>query len=457
MSKQVKKAILVEGEVQSTLIRLTIPMVFGILAIVGFGLVDSYFISLLGTNELAAVGFTFPVGMVLTNVAIGLGVGVASVLSRIIGGGDSQRAQRIATDSIFLAVILVSIISVLGILTIDPLFTLLGAVPEVLSVIKEYMVIYYLAVPFLVVPIVGNSAIRATGDTVTPAKIMVLAAFGNAVLDPLLIFGLFGFPELGIRGAAYATLFGWMFSTVWAMWILRRREHLLTFEKPKWAEVLHSWRDVLYIGVPAAATYCLAPVASGILIVIVANYGTEAVAAFGVSERIRPIAAIVALGLSSSLPVFIGQNFGAERHDRVAESIRVSIKLIVITQLIVTVLLFSLSKPIALAFSKEPEVISLIISMLMIIPISYLGLGIAIICSSAFNAVNKPYYAMVMNVARLFLCLLPMAWLGSVFYGLNGLFWGITIGYLAAGLIAVVWMRKEFLQLESLEAASDVA
>jgi len=358
--KKLKKAKLIEGDVAKTLINLTIPMIIGILAIVGFGIVDSYFISLLGTNELAAVSFTFPVGMVLTNIAIGLGVGVSSVLSRIIGQGDSHRAQRIATDSIFLTLVLVVIICILGILTINPLFRALGAEEDVLPLIHEYMYIYYFAVPFLVVPIVGNSAIRATGDTKTPSIIMVVAAIGNAILDPLLIFGLWGFPELGIEGAAYATLFGWMFSTIAALWVLGKREHLLAFVKPKLSEVLHSWRDVLYIGVPAAATYSLAPIASGVLITIVASYGTEAVAAYGVGVRVEPIAIIIALGLSAALPVFVGQNIGAKKYARMQLSINLSQNFILVSHLIIAAILFVAGGFIAGMFSHEAEVIALI-------------------------------------------------------------------------------------------------
>jgi len=311
--RSVKKAKLIDGDVSQTLVRLTIPMIIGILAIVGFGIVDSYFISLLGTKELAAVSFTFPVGMVLTNISIGLGVGVSSVLSRIIGQGDSRRAQRIATDSIFLTLFLVVIICVVGILTINPLFRALGAESDVLPLIHEYMFIYYFAVPFLVVPIVGNSAIRATGDTKTPSIIMVVAAIGNAILDPLL--------------------------------------HLLTFVKPKIADVLHSWRDVLYVGIPAAATYSLAPIASGVLLAIVAKHGTEAVAAYGVGVRVEPIAIIIALGLSAALPVFVGQNWGAKKIGRVRDAIRKSQQFLLVSHLFIAALLFLTAGYIAHIFS----------------------------------------------------------------------------------------------------------
>ncbi len=455
--KPEKKAKLIQGDVSKTLINLTVPMIIGILAIVGFGLVDSYFISLLGTKELAAVSFTFPVGMVLTNIAIGLGVGVSSVLSRIIGQGDSRRAQRIATDSIFLALVLVVIICVAGILTIYPLFTALGAEADVLPIIHEYMYIYYFAVPFLVIPIVGNSAIRATGDTKTPSIIMVVAAVGNAILDPLLIFGLWGFPELGIEGAAYATLFGWMFSTVAALWVLGKREHLLSFVKPKLADVLQSWRDVLYIGVPAAATYSLAPIASGVLLAIVATYGTEAVAAYGVGVRVEPIAIIIALGLSAALPVFVGQNWGAKKYLRVKESISKSKNFIVVSHLLIAAFLFLSGKFIAQAFSDEADVVALIVIYLCIVPWGFAGLGVSIIGSSVFNAVNKPFNAMLLNVLRLFVCFVPFAWLGSHFYGLKGLFCGMMLGNVVAGLIAWFWLRKDFLQLEPKASPIDTA
>ena len=441
-AKHVKKATLIEGDVSKSLIKLTVPMIIGILAIVGFGLVDSYFISLLGTKELAAVSFTFPVGMVLTNIAIGLGVGVSSVLSRIIGEGDSRRAQRIATDSIFLALVLVIIICFFGLQTIDLLFTSLGAEIDVMPPIREYMVIYYFAVPFLVIPIVGNSAIRATGDTKTPSIIMVTAAVGNAILDPLLIFGLWGFPELGIEGAAYATLFGWMFATIAALWVLGKREHLLTFIKPKIADVLHSWRDVLYVGIPAAATYSLAPIASGVLIAIVATYGTEAVAAYGVGIRVEPIAIIIALGMSAALPVFVGQNWGAKKYSRVQESIRLSQNFLLFAHMSIAAVLFFGGVYIAKAFSDEPDVIKLIVTYLAVVPWGYAGLGVSIIGSSVFNAINKPFNAMMLNIIRLFVCFVPFAWLGSYLYDLHGLFYGMMIGNVLAGIIAWIWLRK---------------
>lgn len=456
-SSKNSKAKLIQGDVSKTLVKLTIPMIVGIIAIVGFGLVDSYFIGLLGTEELAVVGFTFPVGMVLTNIAIGLGVGVASVLSRTIGGGNFDRAQHIATDSLWLAIVLVTIMCVVGVLTIDPLFKLLGATDDLLPLIREYMEVYYFSIPFLVIPIVGNSAIRATGDTFTPGMIMVVAAIGNAIFDPLLIFGLWGFPELGIRGAAWATLIAWMFAAVVALWILYKREGLLAFYLPKMSDMFANWKEVLSIGIPAAAAYSLGPVVVAAIVAIVAEFGKEAVAGYGVVVRIRSVALIVALALSSALPVFVGQNWGAEKFGRVEEGIRFSQKFVVISQLFVAILLAVFAVPIAEVFSQEPLVIDIIKFMLYVLPVTYIGIGWGILTSSAFNAINMPMKGMTVNAIRFVVLMLPLAWFGSRYFAFDGLVFGMALANMLAGIIAFIWIRKvTFSNHVAVEAAQDL-
>ncbi|HHQ4767963.1 TPA: MATE family efflux transporter, partial [Aeromonas veronii] len=169
--------------------QMTGPMIFGIIAILAFNLVDTFFIGMLGTEALAAISFTFPVTFVVTSLAMGLGAGLSAVIGHTLGQGKHDEAAHLATDSLFLAVIMVALLSAGGALTIKPLFTLLGASAELISLIHDYMLIWYLTVPMLVLPMVGNAAIRATGDTKTPSLVMAVAGLVNGVLDPLLIFG----------------------------------------------------------------------------------------------------------------------------------------------------------------------------------------------------------------------------------------------------------------------------
>ena len=173
----VKNARLIEGPVQKTLIRLTLPMVLGTLGMVIFNLSDTFFVGQLGTNQLAALSFTFPVVLIVSSLAMGLGIGASAVISRAIGEGNHYKVKRLTTDSLTLSLIFVGFFALFGLLTINPLFRLLGASGEVLVYISQYMTIWYLGVVFVVIPMVGNNAIRASGDTKTPGLIMVFASF----------------------------------------------------------------------------------------------------------------------------------------------------------------------------------------------------------------------------------------------------------------------------------------
>ena len=238
------------------LLRMTGPMILGIVAILAFNLVDTFFIGMLGTQALAAISFTFPVTFVVTSLTMGLGAGLCALLGHALGQGRHDEAARITTDCLFLAVILVTLLAVLGALTIEPLFTLLGASAELISLIHDYMLIWYLTVPMLVIPMVGNAAIRTTGDTKTPSLVMGVAGLVNGVLDPLLIFGPGPFPEWGIRGAAIATSISWLMAMLVSLHILRKREQLLSWRLSPRPRLLAHWRAPSSSTLPAVSSSC---------------------------------------------------------------------------------------------------------------------------------------------------------------------------------------------------------
>ncbi|XDE60458.1 MATE family efflux transporter [Arthrospira platensis BEA 1257B] len=195
------KGTLTQGSVTSTLINLTLPMIWGVFAIIAFSLADTYFVAKLGTRQLAAMSFTFPVVTLLGSVSMGLGIGAASVIARAIGEGERDRVRRLTTNSLSLSLLMVSVLVVLGISTINPVFQALGASPDILPFIREYMTIWYGGVIFLVVPMVGTSAIRAAGNTFVPSVIMTVAAVVNIILDPIFIFGFATIPDHGTAGS----------------------------------------------------------------------------------------------------------------------------------------------------------------------------------------------------------------------------------------------------------------
>jgi len=434
--------LLTEGPVNKRLVKLTLPMVWGIFAIVAFNLADTYYVGQLGTNQLAAMSFTFPVVMTLGSLALGLGVGASSIIARAIGEGDRSRVQRFTTNSLTLGVASVAILSAIGLLTIDPLFTALGAGPEVMPFVRQYMQVWYFGMVFLVVPMVGNSAIRASGDTGTPSIIMTLSAGFNIILDPLLIFGMAGFPELGLVGAALATVIARALTLVASLLVLQFKEHMLSPHLPDLEETLWCWRDVLSVGLPAAGSNMITPISIGVITSLLATHGPLAVAGFGVASRVESFAMIVLIALSASIGPFVGQNWGAGKFGRVTQALRQSYLFCVGWGVLMAVLLAIGASQIVPLFNTDAEVVKVATSYLWIVPISYGTAGIIQVASSAFNALGKPIPAVIMTVLRMFVLYIPLAYLGSRLFGPLGIFGAATVANVLVGVGAYGWSDR---------------
>jgi putative MATE family efflux protein len=300
-SASFKSSSLTEGPVRPQLLKLAGFMAFGIIASLITTLADTYFVARLGTQELAAMTFTFPVVLLVISVAIGFGTGVVSVISRTVGEGDQASVRALGTDSIVLGTILTAIISLIGYFTIDPLFRLLGAGEDVLPFIHDYMEIWYLGTVLQIIPQIGSSVMRAHGDARTPSTLMAYTAIVNTALDPILIFGWGPIPALGIEGAAWAGNIARLFFILAAAYVIQRGMHALAPLSFNSARLKKSWGRLLHIALPATATQLVQPLASGILTAIIASFGTAAVAAYGIASRIEIFVFIYIMAIGIAL------------------------------------------------------------------------------------------------------------------------------------------------------------
>ncbi|EGQ9883584.1 TPA: MATE family efflux transporter [Vibrio vulnificus] len=432
---------LLSAPIAETLRKMTVPMIFGMVAILMFNLVDTFFISLLGTEALAAISYTFPVTFAVNCITMGIGVGLSTSIGRLLGQGEAHQAARFTTHGLLLAVVLVALASTLGFFTVTPLFTLLGAKEELIPLIDQYMHVWYLTIPLLVIPMAGNSAIRATGDTKTPAKIMMLAGLINGVLDPLLIFGIGPFPELGIQGAAIASALSWLGALIGSFYVLIKRERLLAL--PQWQRLKEDWQQILKVGTPAALSNAMNPLSGAILMMMLSSHGTAAVAAYGAAQRIESILILVLMALTSALTPFMAQNFGAQNPQRAFQGLFVSMRFSVLFQGLVFLMMVPLSIPLAALFSQEQAVRDLLWHYLLVVPISYGFLGIVMMLVSGLNAMHQPLNAFRWSVIRLFVFTLPAAYLGSWLYDIEGLFIGIAVGNILVGLCSYLYALKQ--------------
>ncbi|USP13977.1 MATE family efflux transporter [Vibrio gazogenes] len=444
---------LLSAPIPVVLRRMTIPMTFGMISVLMFNLVDTYFISLLGTQALAAVSYTFPVTFAVNCITMGIGIGLSTSIAHLLGQKSIHNAARLTIHGLLLAVVLVSIASSVGLLTVSPLFTLLGAQPVLLPLIQQYMSVWYLAIPLLVIPMAGNSAIRATGDTRTPALLMILSGSINGILDPLLIFGYGPFPELGIQGAAIASAISWCTALVGTLYILFYRKRLVT--RPDWRSLWQDWKQVLRIGTPAALSNAMNPISGALLMILLSQHGTVAVAAYGAAQRVESILILVLMSLTSTLTPFLAQNFSADNPQRGFAGLFLSIRFSVVFQSIIFLMMVPLSIPLSALFSQETQVREILWHYLLIVPLSYGFQGIVMMIVSALNALNQPLRAFSWNFMRLFLFTLPSAWIGSQLWQINGLFAGIAIGNILGGVFG--YFQALSLRRQSLKSSDKKA
>ena len=441
------KAKLTSGPVSSAILSMMAPMVIGLIVLITNSLVDAYFVSQLGSAPLAAVSYAFPVSFIVGAIAMGLGTGTASLASRLFGAGNQEKVRQIATHSMLLGLIAGLCVVIFGLLTLEEVFSLLGADEQTMPFVKDYMEIYYWGGIFLVVPMIGNAVLRAGGDAKTPSVLMASTAVINAVLDPILIFGWFGFPALGIKGAALASVLANVVFLIASLSILIFRENLIQFRKNTVAAILHSWNQILHVGLPAIASNLIVPMSSALVTALISSFGQSAVAAYGLAGRLEAFIIIIFMALGGAIAPFVGQNYGAQEFDRLKQGFVFCVAFSFIYALF-CIGFFILSVDTLLGFfTTDPEVIKTAKIQLLYCPWGYGFLGLAVIANGSFNAVGKPMPAMTISIGRTLLVYVPLAyWLASSM-GIRGVFIAQVLANLLAGIVGFVWYQNVFKQL----------
>ncbi|MEB4591259.1 MATE family efflux transporter [Candidatus Thiothrix sp. Deng01] len=432
---------LTTGSERDHLLQMTIPTIWGMLAIMSMHIVDSWFVGRLGADELAAMGFTFPIVMIIGSLVQGVGTGASSLIARAIGSGQTDWVHRYATHSLIIAFSIALAFAIVGLLTVNPLFRLLGAPEHLLPLIHSYMDTWYLGCFLIVMPMVGNAGVRAAGNTRLPSYVLISVAIIHVALNPLLIFGLFGFPRMELQGAALSTVISYAIASVFILYILGFRLKFLTQDALR-QQAAQSWKAILRLAVPAASTNLIEPFAAAITTWIVAQYGSYAVAGYGVASRIEALSLIVLGALAATLAPFAGQNWGARQLDRLNRALDLSFHFAWLWGLGIAVLLWFNAEAVIGWFTHNPEAVQSAKQYLYIVSASFGLMGVVMIISSVANGMGAPAPALVMTLALLTIYL-PLAWLLPKSFGLSGVYMAIAIANALVGLGAFVWAKRK--------------
>ncbi|OGK07324.1 MAG: hypothetical protein A2W80_04215 [Candidatus Riflebacteria bacterium GWC2_50_8] len=433
---------LTHGSVKRTLFRMAFPMLAGTIAMSAYNLADTWYVSLLGTVPLAAMGFTFPVIMLLTFVAGSIGTGVTTLSSHAIGKIDHETASRIVTHGVLFTMIVAVLMAIVGYNTIEPVFTRLGADALTLPLIGEYMRTWYLGALSMALPMMGNGILIASGDSKGASRFMVLGMAINVVLDPIMIFGWFGFPALGIMGAALATVISQAISTTWLLYLLWSKHQLLKFRLGSLPLFLQSCRSILGFAIPSGLSMMLMPISAAIITALLSKYGHQAVAAAGAASRIEMFAFVVPMALGISMTPYISQNLGAGRIDRIREGKTVASTFAIVYGGFIAVVFYLAAPLLSRVFTDDPEVSRILIMYIRIISFGYGMMEVHRYCGFIMTGMHRPAAATALNALRVLVLLIPLSYAGAHYDGIRGIFVARLITDLTVGTIGLIWVSR---------------
>ncbi|WP_425093491.1 MATE family efflux transporter [Tropicimonas sp. S265A] len=409
-------------------------MSLGILAVLSVGIADAYFLGQLGETPLAAVGFIYPVTTALSSLAIGLSAGANAAISQALGREDEARdIYRMGFHALRLGLGLSAVIAVVVWIMNQPLFGVMGAGNGVMTEISAYVPLWAVSFPFLVLLMITNAIFRANGDAANASVFMILAALINIALNPLLIFGAFGFEGLGTAGAAAATLVGRVLAVAAALYFAIRFGYLRKCGRML-DGVQKSLSAIIPIGAPAAFSNAINPAGMAFVTAAVATLGDAAVAGFGAATRVQSVAIVVLLALSAGIGPVVGQNWGAERHERAQAAVVQAWAFCLAYGALLALGLMMFADPIAFFIASNEAAAGYTADYLRIVGVSLFGYGILVTANAAMNARSKAVYSMSLSIARIFAIYLPLAWIGVLTVG----YWGILGAAVIANIFGVV-------------------
>jgi len=437
---------LTTGSITGHLIGQTTPAIVAIAANTSVGIVDAYFIGRLGSHELAAVSFIFPISQALASLGVGVMASITSVVSRRLGAGEGGSAHRVGNLGMVLA-FAIGIVMALSLFALrHPLFRAMHADDTLLPYIDSYVIPYSMGFPLVLVLMGLNGNLRAQGEAKRSSAIMLTMAASNLVLNPLMIDGLGILPGYGVAGSAYATVLGWTIACAMGLWLLQHTElplHPAILKDCQWGKNV---RVLARVAGPASFANAINPMGLAVLTSLLASESASAVAGYGAATRLQAFALVPLLGLSGSIGAIVGQNWGRGFHDRARSALNQARLFCVAYGLVTAAIMVLLRGHLAHIFTDDPQIVAAFKRYLLIAAWGYAGYGVLITTNGALNALDRAGTALMLSVTRVALIMLPVAMLLQRHFGEQGVFAGELAANLGGGLLAgllVLWLFRE--------------
>lgn len=429
-----KMELLGNAPIPKALMALGIPIMIGMLINALYNLVDAYFVGGLGESQMGAISIVFPLGQVVVGLGLMFGNGAASYLSRLLGRGDKDTANKVASTALYSSVLVGAIIIILATIFLKPILTLLGATDTIMPYALTYARIYVVSCIFNVFNVTMNNIVTSEGAAKTTMCVLLLGAILNIGLDPIFIYVL----EMGVAGAAIATAISQLVSTLVYLNYVLRKKSAFTFSVREFAPTKQMMAEILKIGVPTLTFQLLTSLSIALINRAANGYGDAVIAGMGAVTRVTSMGTLVVFGFLKGFQPIAGFSYGAKKFDRLQEAIKTSILWSTIFCVIVGLLMAVFSTQIISQFTDgNAEMISVGQKSLIANGFSFMLFGFYTVYSSLFLALGKGTAGFILGACRQGICFVPVILILPVLWGLNGILYAQPIADVISAVITI--------------------
>ena len=440
---------LTTGSIPKKLLRLALPIMGGMFLQTVFNIVDTFFVSRLGSNAIAAVSMNLPVLLILIALGNAVSVGTSSYIARSIGAGKEGEARTTASQAITLAIILGVVTTAIGVSMAPFILVWMGAAGEVHAMALSYTRTLFWGNLIIFLFMALDGVLRGEGDMKTSMMKQVVAVGFNILLDPIFIFGLGPIPALGVGGAALATVISRILGLVFLVWHFTSGKSTIEFNMTKLIFVPHIVREVLGVGLPTSASQAMLSLTLSVYNRLASGFSEEAVAALGLGFRIDSLAILPGIAIGISMVTMVGQNYGAGELERVRRSYWTAMGIAAGFMTTVGILLIAFPQFFIGIFSQDEDVMTYGISYLRILPLFYPFLASGLVSAHSFQGLGKAMPALLISLIREGLIAIPLAYLlaTQTQLGVPGIWLAMGISDFSFFVIGLIWFRSTFRSL----------
>lgn len=420
---------------------MSLPMMISMLVQALYNIVDSIFVAQVGEYAVRAVSLAFPIQSLMIAVGVGTAVGINALLSRTLGEGDVKKANLVAENGVFVSMLCYLLFVVIGLFASVPFMNSQTDVPEVRAYGISYLTICCVCSIGIFTQVTFERLLQSTGKTFYTMITQGIGAVINIILDPILIFGLFGFPRMEVVGAAIATVTGQVISAIIAVIINHRVNHEITLKVREFRPNLSIIGHIYAVGAPSIVVQAIGSLMTYGMNLILATYGV-AQTVFGLYFKLQSFIFMPVFGLNNGMVPIIAYNYGAGKRERVIKTTKLSIIYAVGIMLAGLAIMEIFPAQLLKMFNATEELLTIGVPALRIICISFMFAGFCIVVGSVFQALGNGVYSMVVSVARQLIVLLPTAYLLSLTGNVENIWWAFPIAELVSVGMSAYFLRK---------------